>query len=244
MIMKRLMILLLLPVFALSGAGHAMAGPDSEQAIRDALNKILPGVPVNDIRPSPIKGVSEVQVGPRIFYLSNDGNYLLQGNLIDMKSRIDLSEERRKEIRTAAIEELGENKMIVFPAKSAKHEITVFTDIDCTYCRKLHREIGQYNERGITVRYVMFPRSGIDTPSYDKAVAVWCEDNQQEAMTRAKAGEKLTGSRDCDNPVEEHLKLGETMGLRGTPAIVMADGEMLPGYVPADKLAAALDSKM
>ena len=105
--MKRLMILLLLPVFALSGAGHAMSGPDSEQAIRDALNKILPWVPVNDIRPSPIKGVSEVQVGPRIFYLSNDGKYLLQGNLIDMKSRIDLSEERRKEIRTAAIEELG-----------------------------------------------------------------------------------------------------------------------------------------
>ena len=88
----------------------------------------------------------------------------------------------------------------------------------------------------------MYPRSGINSPSYNKAVAVWCEDNQQDALTRAKAGEELTGSVDCDNPVREHLKLGQVMGLRGTPAIVMADGEMLPGYVPADKLAAALDS--
>jgi thiol:disulfide interchange protein DsbC len=185
-----------------------------------------------------------VQLGSRLFYISNDGKYLMQGSLIDMETRVDLSEERRKQIRAEAIDELGVDNMIVFPAKATKHEVTVFTDIDCTYCRKLHREIEQYNARGITVRYVMYPRSGINTPSYDKAVAVWCEDNRQEAMTRAKAGETLTGSRDCKNPVKEHMKLGETMGLRGTPAIVLTDGEMLPGYVPADKLAMALDSKL
>jgi thiol:disulfide interchange protein DsbC len=220
-----------------------MAGSEAEKSIRDALQKILPDAPVEDIRPTPIDGLSEVLVGSNILYMSNDGKYLLQGSMIDMESRVDLSEERRKEIRTAAIDELGENKMIVFPAKSPKHEITVFTDIDCTYCRKLHREIKDYNGKGITVRYVMYPRSGINTPSYNKAVAVWCEDNQQDALTRAKAGEELTGSTDCDNPVKEHLKLGQVMGLRGTPAIVMADGEMLPGYVPADKLAAALETR-
>ena len=185
-----------------------------------------------------------MQLGSRLFYISNDGRYLLQGNLIDVKTRVDLSEERRKQIRTTAIDGLGVDNMIVFPAKTAKHEITVFTDIDCTYCRKLHNEIDQYNARGITVRYVMFPRSGINTPSYYKAVAVWCEDDHQDALTRAKAGEELSGSKDCNNPVGEHLKLGETMGLRGTPAIVLADGEMLPGYVSADKLAVALDSKL
>ena len=241
--MKRFTRQLLLPIFALLVTGYAVAGSEAEKSIRDALQKILPDAPVKDIRPTPIDGLSEVLVGSHILYMSNDGKYLLQGSMIDMESRVDLSEERRKEIRTAAIGELGENKMIVFPAKSPKHEITVFTDIDCTYCRKLHREIKDYNGKGITVRYVMYPRSGINTPSYDKAVAVWCEDNQQDALTRAKAGEELTGSTDCDNPVKEHLKLGQVMGLRGTPAIVMADGEMLPGYVPADKLAAALETR-
>ena len=242
--MKRSMIPLLLPLFALLMAGHVLAGPGTEQTIRNALGETLPGLPVQSIQPSPIDGVSEVQLGSRLFYISNDGRYLLQGNLIDVKTRVDLSEERRKQIRTTAIDGLGVDNMIVFPAKTAKHEITVFTDIDCTYCRKLHNEIDQYNARGITVRYVMFPRSGINTPSYYKAVAVWCEDDHQDALTRAKAGEELSGSKDCNNPVGEHLKLGETMGLRGTPAIVLADGEMLPGYVSADKLAVALDSKL
>ncbi len=242
--MKRLIIPLLLPLFGLLSAGHALAGAGTEQTIRNALGQLLPGLEVQSIKPSPIAGVSEVQLGSRLFYMSNDGNYLMQGNLIDMKTRVDLSEERRKQIRSAAIDELGVDNMIVFPAKTSRHEVTVFTDIDCTYCRKLHREMDQYNARGITVRYVMYPRSGIDTPSYYKAVAVWCEDNHNDALTRAKAGEELSGSRDCKNPVKEHIKLGETMGLRGTPAIVLADGEMLPGYVPADKLAAALDSKM
>jgi thiol:disulfide interchange protein DsbC len=241
--MKRFTRQLLLPIFALLVTGYAVAGSEAEKSIRDALQKILPDAPVKDIRPTPIDGLSEVLVGSHILYMSNDGKYLLQGSMIDMESRVDLSEERRKEIRTAAIGELGENKMIVFPAKSPKHEVTVFTDIDCTYCRKLHREIKDYNGKGITVRYVMYPRSGINTPSYNKAVAVWCEDNRQDALTRAKAGEELTGSTDCDNPVKEHLKLGQVMGLRGTPAIVMADGEMLPGYVPADKLAAALETR-
>lgn len=242
--MKRIMIPLLVPVFTLLSAGHVLAGPDSEETIRKALGELLPGLEVQSIQPSPIAGVSEVQLGSRLFYVSDDGKYLMQGNLIDMKTRVDLSEERRKEIRSAAIDELGTDNMIIFPAKDSKHEITVFTDIDCTYCRKLHQEIAQYNERGITVRYLMFPRSGINTPSYNKAVAVWCEDNRQDALTRAKAGETLTGSQDCENPVKEHMKLGETMGLRGTPAIVMTDGEMLPGYVPADKLALALDKKL
>ena len=241
--MKQFTRQLLLSIFALLVTGYAVAGSEAEKNIRDALQTILPGTPVKDIRPTQIDGLSEVLVGSHVLYMSNDGKYLLQGSMIDMESRVDLSEERRKEIRTAAIGELGENKMIVFPAKSPKHEVTVFTDIDCTYCRKLHREIKDYNAKGITVRYVMYPRSGINTPSYNKAVAVWCEDNHQDALTRAKAGEELTGSTDCDNPVKEHLKLGQVMGLRGTPAIVMADGEMLPGYVPADTLAAALETR-
>ena len=241
--MKNLMIRLCVPVFVLFAASHVTMAADSDKAIRDALAQILPNFEINTISPSPMAGISEVQVGSRLFYVSNDGKYLFQGSLIDIKTRTDLSEERRKSIRAAAINDIGEDNMIIFPAKDAKHTVTVFTDVDCTYCRKLHREMDQYNSRGITVRYLMYPRSGIDTPSYYKAVAVWCEDDHQAALTRAKAGEQLTAGKQCDNPIKEHMKLGETMGLRGTPAIILSDGEMLPGYIPAEKLAIALDTK-
>jgi thiol:disulfide interchange protein DsbC len=242
--MKQPAMPLILALTGLLTIAPVFADPAGGDAIRKVLDELLPESPVQSVRPTPIDGLSEVQVDSRIIYMSNDGKYMMQGNLIDIASRVDLSEERRKQIRATAIDRLGVDKMIVFPARDSRHEVTVFTDIDCTYCRKLHREIDQYNARGITVRYVMYPRSGIDTPSYEKAVAVWCEKDRQDAMTRAKAGEELTGSRDCKNPVNEHMELGKTMGLRGTPAIVIEDGEMLPGYVPADKLAFKLDSNL
>ena len=213
----------------------------SKTAIQKSLGAVLPGVTLENIQPSPVDGISEVLVGPRLFYVTNDGKYLLQGSLIDLETRIDVSEERRKGIRLNAINEVGEDNMIIFPAAESRHTITVFTDIDCGYCRKLHNEIDQYNAKGITVRYLMYPRTGVDTPSYQKAVAVWCEKDRQDALTRAKAGEQLKGGTDCANPVQAHFELGQMVGVRGTPALVLDDGEMLPGYIPADKLAKALD---
>ena len=217
------------------------AEPASQAAIQKSLGAVLPGVSVDNISPSPVDGISEVLVGPRLFYVTNDGKYLLQGSMIDLETRVDVSEERRKDIRLDAINAVGEENMIVFPAKDARHTITVFTDIDCGYCRKLHNEIDQYNAKGITVRYMMFPRSGANTPSYNKAVAVWCEKDRQDALTRSKAGEELKGGTNCANPVQQHYELGQLIGVRGTPAMVLDDGEMLPGYIPAVKLSKALD---
>jgi len=219
----------------------AVAEPATNEAIEKALRQILPDVAPDHITPSPVKGISEVLLGPRVFYVTNDGRYLFQGSLIDLKTRVDISEDRRKHIRLDALNQVGEDKMIIFPAKESRHIVTVFTDVDCTYCRKFHREINQYNERGITVRYLLYPRTGVNTPSYYKAVSVLCDADRQKALTRAKAGEELE-QRNCDNPIKEHMQLGTLMGLKGTPAIVMDDGEMLPGYVPADKLAQALDA--
>lgn len=233
-----LCLLLLAPGFL----STAVAEPASKEAIQKSLGTVLPGVSLDNISPSPVNGVSEVLVGPRLFYVTNDGKYLLQGSLIDLETRVDVSEERRKGIRLDAINALGEENMIIFPASKPRHTITVFTDIDCGYCRKLHNEMAQYNEKGITVRYMMFPRSGVDTPSYQKAVAVWCEKDRQDAMTRAKAGEQLKGATNCANPVQQHYELGQLIGVRGTPALVLDDGEMLPGYIPAVKLAKALDA--
>ena len=218
----------------------SLAEADTREAITKALGGIFPGVTPTEINPSPMAGVSEVLIGPRLFYISNDGKYLLQGSLIDMATRTDISEERRNGLRLAAINELGEEKMIVFPAKDARHTITVFTDIDCGYCRKLHDEIAQYNDKGITVRYLAFPRAGVGSASYNKAVSVWCEKDKQSAMTRSKAGEDLPKA-ECDNPVKEEYELGQMIGVTGTPALILEDGAMLPGYIPPARLAKALD---
>jgi len=218
----------------------SLAEPGTDKAITKALGGVFPGVTPTEINPSPMAGVSEVLIGPRLFYVSNDGKYLLQGSLIDLETRTDISEERRNGIRLTAINDLGEENMIVFPAKDARHTITVFTDIDCGYCRKLHNEIDQYNDQGITVRYLAFPRSGVGSASYNKAVSVWCEKDRQAAMTRSKSGETLPKAN-CDNPVKDEYELGQLIGVNGTPAIILEDGSMLPGYIPAAKLAKALD---
>jgi thiol:disulfide interchange protein DsbC len=239
--MKKQFSRICLLLLAVSLSGVSLAESSSREAITKSLSSVFPGTTPSEINPSPMDGVSEVLIGPRLFYITNDGKYLLQGSLIEIATRKDIGEERRNAIRLAAVNDLGEENMIVFPAKDSRHTITVFTDIDCGYCRKLHNEIDQFNAHGITVRYLAFPRSGIGAPSYDKAVSVWCEKDRQAAMTRAKAGETLPKA-DCDNPVKEEYELGQLIGVQGTPAIVLEDGTLLPGYVPAAKLAKALDS--
>jgi len=231
-------------VFVLSAACHgvSLAAPDSEKAIREALQAALPGVVPDTITPSPVQGFYEVLIGPRLYYVSGDGRYLFQGSLIDLKTRVNISEERTKQVRIREVNAVGEDNMVIFAAAKPRYTITVFTDVDCTYCRKLHSEIEQYLSRGITVRYLMYPRSGLNTPSYYKAVSVWCAKDRRKALTRAKAGEKLE-RLDCDNPVEQHMSLGESIGIRGTPAIILDDGELLPGYVPAERLLKTLQTR-
>jgi thiol:disulfide interchange protein DsbC len=218
------------------------ADPGKHAAIRDSLQRVIPNVTLDEINPSPVDGLSEVLIGPQVYYVTNDGKYLIKGSLIDLKTRVDLSEERRKSVRLAAINGIGEDKMIIFAADKPQHTITVFTDIDCGYCRKLHSEIDKYNDQGITVRYLFFPRTGPNTRSFDKAVSVWCEDDRRKALTEAKAGKEMPRA-ECNNPVKEEYELGELVGVRGTPAIILEDGEMLPGYIPADRLAKALDAR-
>jgi len=132
--------------------------------------------------------------------------------------------------------------MLIFAPKDYKYTVTVFTDIDCGYCRKLHAEIDQYNAKGIRVRYLMFPRAGVGSPSYQKAVNVWCADDRNQALTRSKAGETLE-EKQCKNPVADEYALGQMVGVTGTPAIFLADGELVPGYVPADRMESILKEK-
>jgi thiol:disulfide interchange protein DsbC len=227
-------------VFPGSALLAAEKAPDTAK-LSQRLAQIMPGTKA-EISPSPIPGYSEVVLGPQLVYMSNDGRYLLKGQLVDLDMEENLTETRRSAAVIKALDALGEDQMIIFGDKDAKYSITVFTDIDCGYCRKLHNEMAGYKKAGIKVRYLFFPRSGLNTPSYDKAVAVWCAKDRQKALTDAKNGKSIEMKK-CDNPVAAHLELGQMMGISGTPAMILPDGELLPGYVPADRLKQFLESK-
>lgn len=224
------------------GAGSAVAADSGsfEQQIRNSLQVLLPGVVPDSVAETPIPGLYEVMFGPRLMYITGDGRYVMQGSLIDLEKRENLTEPRLKTAKLKAIEAVGEDRMIIFGPPVAKHTVTVFTDVDCGYCRKLHSEIAQYNDLGIRVRYLMYPRAGEGSDSYKKMVSVWCADDRKAALTAAKKGKPIE-PRTCDNPVDEDLALGRQFGLQGTPTIVLESGETIPGYVPASKLIKVLE---
>lgn len=205
---------------------------------RAAIAKKLEGLKVEDVRISPVTGVYEISRDSDISYISSDGRYAIVGDMIDLDSDANLSENRRRTIRTRLIETVPESEMLVFSPKDPKYTITVFTDIDCGYCRRLHSQITEYNRLGIRVRYLFYPRSGPDTDSWHKAEQVWCSSNRNEALTRAKNGEAIN-SPNCpaDNIIARDYELGHKLAVEGTPAIILSSGEMLPGYAPPGQLA-------
>jgi thiol:disulfide interchange protein DsbC len=172
-------------------------------------------------------------------YVSADGRYLLTGDLLDVERRTNLSAPRRQALVLNRINAIGEDNMLVMGPKKAKRTITVFTDVDCPYCAKLHQEVPALIKEGVKVRYLFFPRTGIGSESYKRAVAVWCAKDRAAAMTAAKAGQPIPMNT-CANPVADHYRLGESIGVQGTPTIVFDDGTLLPGYLPAPKLLALL----
>lgn len=212
------------------------------EQLKSDLATRLPQMVPDSITETPVKGVYEVMYGARLFYVSEDGRYLVQGSMIDLETRANLTEPRVAQAKVKAVEDMGEENMLIYGAKEAKHTITVFTDIDCGYCRKLHAEMDQLNNNDIRVRYLMYPRAGKNSEAYSKAVSAWCADDPKEALTKAKQGQSIP-SKTCENPVDAHMELGRIFSLQGTPAIVLDDGEMIPGYVPADKLKAMLDQR-
>lgn len=208
--------------------------------LKVALSKLIPGAEPDRVEQSAIPGVYEVVFGPTIVYFSADGRYMLQGNILDTKTQVNLTENKRRRARMDAVNGLGEDDMIVFAPKDTKHTVTVFTDVECGYCAKLHSEMGKLNGLGIKVRYLAFPRAGIPSAVYNKMVSVWCADDAKKAMTDAKARRDVA-AKQCDNPVKEHFEMGRLLGVSGTPTIVFENGDMVPGYVPAKRLAAALE---
>lgn len=236
----------ILPFMALL-ATNTMVLADDLAKYTVALQKIAsPATKVVAVADTPIKDIKEILVdvgrGSEVMYISADGKYLVNGSLFDIENRVDLTDAKKTEMRKDVMKAFGKGDTIDFFPEEGKmtSHVTVFTDIDCGYCRKLHAEIKGYNDLGIGVSYLFFPRAGVQSASFDKAVNVWCAKDQQEAMTLSKAGETVE-PKTCDNPIEAHYKAGVTAGVSGTPALILDDGTLMPGYLPPAQLKQRMD---
>ena len=213
---------------------------DKFELVEERIRAMAPSAQSIAVSETPMEGILQVQVGGEILYATANGKYLLQGRVIDMDTREDLTEAAKASIRKDILDDIDMNSLITFAPGKPAYDLTVFTDIDCGYCRKLHAQMEGYNEQGIAIHYMAFPRAGVGSASFDKAVSVWCAKDQQQAMTAAKAGhdpEPMT----CDNPVEAQYQLGIELGVTGTPALLTTDGKLIPGYVPPETLRQRLD---
>ncbi len=217
------------------------AGP-AEQ-IRTKLETINPQVQIVSVAPAPLDGIYAVELASgEVLYSSENGDYFLLGQLYQVQEEgfVNLTDQRKKVQRKAALDNLKREDLVVFsPEGPVKAVLHAFTDVDCGYCRKLHSEMADYNKLGIEIRYLAFPRAGIDSSAYRKMVSVWCADNRQAAMTASKAG-RFVEEKTCDNPVAAQYELGQVLGVNGTPSLLLEDGSMMPGYVPAERLAGVL----
>lgn len=212
------------------------------QVVRDRVSEMFSGVEPEHVFESPIAGWYEVRRGAVVAYISSDGRYLLQGDMIDLDQQVNLSENSRNESRVEMMSSVPDDDLIVFTPDEIKYTVSVFTDVDCTYCRRLHSQMDEYLAEGIQVRYFLYPRSGPATASWTTAEEVWCADDRQEAITLAKL-EKPFDTNSCNaSIIGAHFEMGKDVGLRGTPAIVAEDGTLFSGYLPPAQLSEALAS--
>ncbi|MBX3688056.1 DsbC family protein [Dokdonella sp.] len=224
-----------------SGIAHAADTP-AQAAARKALTDLVPQASIDAIEAAPMAGFQQVIVGSQIVYVSNDGKYILQGKLLDTLKQRDLTEARLAIDVKKKLDAVPTSRRIIFaPAGKPQYKVTVFTDIDCGYCRKLHSQIAEYNKRGIEVDYLFYPRSGLSGESYDKAMAVWCAKDRKASFTAAKAGQTPPLLK-CDNPIAQDFELGNQVGVPnlGTPTIFASDGSKLGGYLDPDQMLARL----
>ncbi|MFT5722351.1 MAG: thiol:disulfide interchange protein DsbC [Motiliproteus sp.] len=230
----------------LACSGSTLAAPVTEameQAITQNLRGVNQAIQIRSITPSPIEGLYEVKIDTgELLFSSADGQHFVVGKLFEVQGQhlVNLSEERLKGARAETLKGLNKDDMIIFsPEGEVKSVVYAFTDTDCGYCQKLHSEMADYNQAGIEIRYLAFPRAGLQSPTYREMVSVWCAEDRKAAMTIAKTG-RTVQRNDCDNPIADQYALGVAFGVTGTPALVFTDGTLLPGYMPAAKLTVAL----
>jgi thiol:disulfide interchange protein DsbC len=206
-----------------------------EAELNSALSRMLPDVEIDSVQATPIEGIYQVVIGSDVIYMTRDGNYVFKGEILDLNKRRNLTEDVRAESRVALLNSINKDDYIEFAADNIKDAIYVFTDVDCGYCRKLHRDVPELNSLGISVRYLAYPRAGVESAAGQEMSNVWCSKNRQEALTAAKNRESIE-AKPCDDPVAAQYALGAKLGVRGTPAIYLENGRMLPGYLPPNEI--------
>ena len=232
-------------VLAACCATYAIAADDSDLPAeeRERIAELFESISPDNVGKSPVEGWYTIQKGSIVAYISSDGRYLLQGDLIDLDSQVNLTEESRSDARRDLMSSVEDDEAIMFSPEDVKYTVSIFTDIDCTYCRRLHSEIDDYLAHGIEVRYFLYPRGGPASRSWNTSEEVWCSKDRGNALTLAKLDRKFETST-CDaSTVSDHYVMGQEVGLSGTPAIVLNDGELIGGYLPPDALKLRLEQK-
>lgn len=237
----RVTVLAALGVVAMSSTLAQAADDAKLQTVRAKISEMFESVDAEDIDTSPIDGWYKIQKGSVVAYVSADGRYLLQGDIIDLDRQVNLTEQSRNDARRELLAGLDDGRSIVFSPAEVKHSVTVFTDIDCGYCRKLHAEIDGYLDRGIEVRYLLYPRNGPASRAWSTSEDVWCARDRNAALTAAKLDREFETAKCDTSVVSQHYTLGRDIGLSGTPAIVFEDGTLVGGYLPPAALATRLE---
>jgi len=221
----------------------AIADGQAPVITKEELAARYPGIAVDEIHDSPIAGLYEIAVGNRVSYVTTDGRFVIHGDIVDLATQANLSEARRAEGRASLLATIDPATAIVFspPSGEVKYRVTVFTDVDCGFCREFHRHIAEVNALGIEVRYVSYPRTGPNTESWAKAEGVWCAADRKAALTRAKLGAEVAAVPGCAAPIADEYELGRRVGLTGTPGLYSDSGVELGGYLPPAQLLAALE---
>ena len=234
----------IIPIVTLSFLlfSSAVLSNDHENSLEEidlvlqALLEIFPGATDYSLDDSVVDGLYAVSIGSEVIYVSKDGKFLIRGEIYDLQNSVNVTEEKRVLGRLDVMQSLDEETMIIYEPEETKHTITIFTDIDCGYCRKFHQQIREYLDLGIRVRYLSFPRTGPDTESWEKAQSVWCSKNRQDSLDRAKQGKNIDSVFCFDSPVEKHYNLGSVFNISGTPTIVTEKGKVIVGYLPPESL--------
>jgi len=217
-----------------------LATADDYDQVRERLSSLVNGETNISIAESPLPGILQVRLGSDIVYMTDDGRYLLQGRVLDLDTREDITDRAKSKIRQELIDGIDYEKLISYGPEDSEFEIIVFTDVDCGYCRRLHQQVEEYNDAGIRISYAAFPRAGVGSETFRKMTSVWCSDDQQAAMDLAKGG-GTPKPAECDAPVSEQYQLGQSVGVTGTPALITPGGDLIPGYVPPNDLRVRLE---
>jgi thiol:disulfide interchange protein DsbC len=224
-------------------ATAAFADAQAEQNVRQQMGILMPGITIDSVQETPVPGLYQVASGTNVIYMTEDGNHIIQGDLYSVENGelSNVTDVQRQTATKKIIDAVDPETMIIYPAENEKTYVTIITDIDCTYCRALHKEVPQLNAAGITVRYMAFPRTPPGTESYQKMISVWCNPDRNWALSDAKKGNTPT-KLNCKHPIDDHVKIVRELGVNVTPVIIMKNGRMVPGYLPAQQLIEAVES--